>query len=153
MDIPKLVSDYLHGGKTRMMQLATSRDGQPWCCTVYYALDDDLNIIWASLPTRRHSEDIAANPKVAGAIAFDQQPPQASVRGIQFEGIAELLSGDDETAAANHYVEQLNRKDDMLSDIRAGKNPHRFYKLTVKSYILFDSANFPDNPRQEWSRT
>src|SRR5262249_21392251 len=112
-DLSKLIEEYLTSGKTRMMQLATSVDGHPWCCTVYYAVDSDLNLIWVSTPARRHSQEIAQNANVAGVIAYDQQPPQPYVRGIQFEGVVEQLDGDAEAAAAEQYVAQLNRKDDL----------------------------------------
>lgn len=151
--IDQLTTEYLTGGKTRMMQLATAVNGQPWCCTVYYAVDSDLNLIWISTPDRCHSQAITENSNIAGAIAYDQQPgSQPFVQGLQFEGVATMLTGDEEAAAAQTYAEQLHRKDDLLADIRSGKNPHKVYKVHVSKYVLFDSKNFPEQPRQEWAR-
>ncbi len=151
-DLPSLIKDYLLSGQTHMMQLATSVGGQPWCCTVYYAADDNLNLIWASLPPRRHSQEVAKNPNVAGVVVYDQQPPQPSVRGIQFEGTARQLQGNEEAAACQLYVQHLKRPDPLLDDIRSGKNPHKIYQVDVSKYVLFDSTHFPKNPRQEWTR-
>lgn len=146
-DIKELISEYLN--TTRMMQLATSVGNQPWCCTVYYAHDDEWNLYWLSLPGSRHSQEIAENPKVAGAIAYDQQPPQRTVRGIQFEGVAKLLSGDEEEKASKLFIEKLNREVTLLEDVRSGKYPYKFYRVRPQKFVLFDRLNFPDNERQE----
>lgn len=150
MNSEDVIKEYVSSGKTRMMQIATSADGQPWCCTVYYAVDEDLNLIWISKPSARHSQEIAQNPKVAGTIAYNQQPPNKIVRGVQFEGVAELLQGDDESQAAQYFVEQMQREDPLLEDIRSGKNPHKVYRIKVNKFVLFDRENFPDKERQEW---
>src|SRR5580704_10544373 len=109
MAIENLIREY--STKTRMMQLATSVDGQPWCCTLYYAFDDTWNLYWISIPSMRHSQEIAKNQKVAGAIAYDQNPPRRAVRGLQFEGRAELLAGDEEEKASKLYIDQLHREE------------------------------------------
>ncbi len=150
MDVEKIVRDYLQTAKTRMMQLATSSNNQPWVCTLYYALDEDLSFIWLSLPERRHSQEIVKNPNVAGAIAHDQQPPVDFVRGLQFEGKAKLLEDKEEEKAAKLYIQQLGREKTLLQDIRSSKNPHKVYKVKVQKFVLVDSQNFPKDSRQEW---
>ncbi|NNN20841.1 MAG: hypothetical protein HKL80_02400 [Acidimicrobiales bacterium] len=148
MDIKHLVNEYL--SRTRMLQLATCLNDQPWNCTVYYAFDDDWNIYWISTPDRRHSKEIVINPKVSGAIAFSQEPyPKDGVQGLQFEGVAEMLSGDEEEKASKFYIDQLDREDTLLEDIRSGKNPHKFYRIKPTKFVLFDSVHFPDNSRRE----
>jgi len=147
----RLINEYF--GKTRMLQLATCVDGQPWNCTVYYAFDNNWNIYYISTPNRRHSQEILINPKVSGAIAFSQEPyPKDGVQGLQFEGVAELLSGDDEEIASKLYIQQLNREATLLDDVRNGKNPHKFYRVKPTKIVLFDSVHFPDNPRKEIDR-
>src|SRR3989344_7436294 len=89
----KIIREYLTGGQTRMMQIATSASNQPWVCTVYYAVDKDLNIYWMSKPDCRHSKEIAKNSKVAATIVYDQQPPRDDHRGVSVEGNAEELEG------------------------------------------------------------
>lgn len=144
----KLIRNYLD--KTRMLQIATSSNGQSWCCTVYYAFDDNMNLYWISTPDRRHSQEIILNPKVSGAIVFSQEPyPEGGVQGLQFEGVAELLSGDEEETASKLYIEQLTREATLLEDIRSGKNPHKIYKVKPIKFVLFDSLHFPDLPRRE----
>jgi len=150
MDVKQLIQEYFKN--TRMLQIATSSDGQPWNCTVYYVFDDDWNIYWISTPERRHSKEIANNPKVAGVIAFSQEPyPTDGVQGLQFEGLAEILSGEEEKKASKLYIEQLDREKTLLEDIRSGKNPHKFYRIQPTKFVLFDSVHFPDNSRKEIS--
>lgn len=147
--LKELIAEYLK--KTRMMQLATCFKSQPWACTVYYAYDEDWNMYWISLPERRHSHDIAKNPKVAGTMAYSQEPhPKNGVRGLQFEGVARLLSGEDEERASKLYIKQLKREATLLEDIRSGKNPHKFYMAKPTMFVLFDSVSFPEAPRQEY---
>src|SRR3989344_3813530 len=120
MDLRELIKEYLK--KTRMIQIATSVDNQPWICTVYCAYDEDFNFYWISKPSTRHSQEIMKNPKVAGAIVYDQQPyPKKGVRGLQFEGTAELLTGEEEANASKFYIQQLDREDTLLADVRSGK--------------------------------
>ena len=147
-DLEAVIAEYL--STTKMMQIATSVEDTPWCCTVYFAYDDDWNLYWISKPEQRHSKEIVENPKVAGTIAYDQQPPQRTVRGLQFEGTAELLSGEEEERASKYYIQQLDREASLLEDIRSGENPHKFYRIKPTKFVLFDRLNFPDNERQEY---
>ena len=90
------------------------------------------------------------NSKVASSIVFSQEPyPEKGVQGLQFEGRAELLSGKEEEKASKLYIEQLDREETLLEDIRLGKNPHSFYKIKPTKFVLFDSVNFPKQPRNE----
>lgn len=150
MDLRKLIKNYLK--RTRMLQIATSVNGRPWCCTVYFAHDKDFNFYWISKPSTRHSKEIVKNPNVAGTIVYDQQPyPKKGVRGLQFEGKAKLLSGREEEKASKFYIKQLNREESLLEDIRSGKNSHKFYRTKPSKFVLFDRENFPKNERQEYN--
>lgn len=134
-----------------MMQVATCINNKPWNCTAYFAYDDDFNFYWISKPNTRHSQEIMKNPHVAGVIAYDQQPSQKAVRGLQFQGVAELLKGGEEKKASKFYVKQLDREETLLEDIRSGKNPHKFYRIKTSQFVLFDRINFPQNERQEYN--
>lgn len=147
-DLKTLIHEYLQS--TRMMQIATCAKNVPWNCTVYFAYDEELNLYWISKPTRRHSQEIIDNPRVAAVIVHDQQPPQSAVRGLQCEGIAELLSGADEEKAAKIYTRQLDREESLLQDIRSGENPHKFYRIRPRRFVLFDRINFPEQEQQEY---
>lgn len=135
-----------------MMQLATVANGQPWCCTVYFVTDDDYNLYWASLPTRRHSQEVKNHPQVAVAIPVKFIKGE-TVAGIQIEGTAEELTPSPEIRAiTERYAAKFNRDAAWVEDCVSGQTAHRLYKLTPTSYVLFDESNFPDNPRREASR-
>ncbi|MEX2007458.1 MAG: pyridoxamine 5'-phosphate oxidase family protein [Candidatus Levyibacteriota bacterium] len=146
MDVGKLVRDYLK--EARMMQVATSKDNQPWVCTLYYASDDNQNIYWISKPDTRHSKELMANKKVAVAIPVKFNT--LTVVGLQVEGEAEEVSNLDEIKKyVKLYSDKFKRGEGWYQDFLLGKNEHKLYRINPKMFVLFDAVNFPDNPRQE----
>ena len=142
-----LIQDYL--AEARIMQLATVADNRPWCCNVWFAADNALNIYWYSSLIRRHSIEVNANPNVAGAVVLPHTPADAP-RGIQFEGAAEQLTADaDITAAKGVYVDRIFPADKVAELMESSTNRHAFYRVTPSLIVLFDAVNFPDAPRQE----
>jgi len=149
MDILNLIKEYLES--TKMMQLATSIDNQPWVCNVWFASDEDLSIYWFSSTTRRHSKEILVNPKVAGAIVFPQTPQDAP-RGLQLQGNAEVLKYKEEIDKAISLFEQRIFQRDAIDRLMEDeKKPHKFYKIKPSKFVLFDVVNFPENSRQEYN--
>jgi uncharacterized protein YhbP (UPF0306 family) len=147
LQIDILIKKYL--SKSRMMQIATVDNGQPWICTVYYVEDEGLNLYWLSLPTRRHSQEIAKQSKVAVAIPvkFDKNP----IIGIQVEGTAEAIKSAGEIAKVmKKYVAKYDSGKQFYDNFIAGKNEHWLYRFTPKSFVLFDEVTFKDNTRKEW---
>lgn len=151
MSPEELVKKYL--SEQRVMQLATVSDNQPWACNIHYYSDDNLNFYWISTTDRRHSQDIAQNSQVAAAVLVHEDVPGENyVIGISVEGQAELIGQniDEQTAAA--YLAKLGKEPSLIKDIASGQNPHKFYRLVPSKIVLFDSKNFPKNPRQEFTR-
>lgn len=149
MDLRKLIKDYLKEAK--LMQLATSIDGQPWVCSVWFAADEDLNIYWFSSTTRRHSKEVMQNNKVAAAIVLPQTP-QDPGRGLQLQGIAELLTEQkDIDKAVSVYAGRIFTKEQIEEFGALKDKPHSFYKIKPTQFVLFDSVNFPDESRQEYN--
>lgn len=142
--IRQYVSNLFH------LSLATSLNGQPWICEVHYVYDDDLNFYFLSKPSRRHSKEIAANPKVAGNIV-KQHSATETPRGVYFEGTAELLKNvAEDSAPFNLYDQRFGLSAGIREEIKADPEGHKFYKIMPTHFMLFDPVNFPDNPRQEW---
>lgn len=148
MNLKPLIQDYLQ--EARLMQLATAVGNKPWCCSVWFAADPDLNIYWFSGKNRRHSHEVLENHRVAGVIVLPQTPDDAP-RGLQFEGIVEKLSdpGDIETAK-KYYVGRIFPSEKVEDLMASAKNPHDFYRIRPTSFVLFDAVNFPENARQEY---
>lgn len=148
MDIKEEVKTYL--ASTQLMQIATSRNDQPWSATVYFAYDDDLNIYWLSRSDRRHSQDIEMNPKVSGSVAKLHTYGE-KVRGVQFEGVAEKLVDSQASQGLEIYYNRYNKARDRVRNILVGAVGETIviYKIKPTKFVLFDEVNFPDNPRQE----
>lgn len=146
MDLRALVQDYLV--KAQMMHIATSRDHQPWIATVYFAPDIDMNLYWMSRASRRHSQEIAENPKVAGTIVLPHNYGD-KVRGLQFEGIAKQLSDGDAQKGINIYSSRFWIVEDRATTANEGEDQHFCYQIHPSKFVLFDEVNFPNDPRQE----
>jgi uncharacterized protein YhbP (UPF0306 family) len=101
-ELKETVLDYLKTHNT--MTLATTRDNRPWAASVFYASDgftlyfiSDPEVCW-------HSQNIAENPHVSATVDEDyrlENPDDwRKVKGIQLEGIAEMLTSEEEVARA-----------------------------------------------------
>lgn len=135
-----------------MMQVATAIEGAPWCATVYFAHDNAHNLYWLSLPTTRHSQDIAQNNRVAGTIVAPQnagQPP----RGLQFEGTAREITDPQELMRLVEAYEERYARNNLAEAIMTAVNPNRFYQITPSSFMLFDQQTSSDQPKQVWKLT
>lgn len=148
MDMRELIAKYLSGKYT--MQLATAASNRPWCCTVYYVIDEQLNLYWASLPSRRHSLEIAKNPKVSAAIVVKNVIGELVI-GVQAEGVAEVVENPSQIKPiTKKYAQKFGFDEQWASDFSSLKTKHRLYKLSPSSFVLFDEENFADDPRKEF---
>ena len=74
-----------------LMSLATSDEKGVWVADVIYTYDDDLNIYWMSITSRRHSRAIDnGNTRVAATITVTQGP-QDPDEGLQISGTAKRM--------------------------------------------------------------
>ena len=150
MSVEELVRKYLP--TVNIIQLATSVSNQPWLCTVHYYSDKNLNLYWCSTLDRRHSREIKQNQQVAAYILIHENTPDEKyVIGISITGTAELIGENIDKQIGEAYVKKLGHKPEFLKEIASGKNQHKFYRLKPNKFVLFDSKNFSDNPRQEWT--
>lgn len=130
------------------MQLSTvNSGGSPWVCTVYFVADEQRNLYWLSYPTRRHSQEIADNNKVAAAIVVKADLP---VIGIQVEGIAEKVT-DAATVKKimDRYIAKYDAGKTFYDRFVAGENQHQLYVLKPQHTYLFDEVNYALDDRQE----
>ncbi len=145
MDIEQKIREYLP--QVIHMSLATSKDNKPWVCEVHFVYDQSLNLYFRSTPVRRHSVEIAENPNVAGNIVVQHglgEKPQ----GVYFEGTAELLQNVDENHPAYVlYCERFGTTSKILEEAQT-ETGHKFYKITVNNYYLFDSRE--SKPSQKY---
>ena len=133
--IEELVREYIT--KTVHFSLASVKDGKPWVCEVHFAYDDDLNVYFRSLTSRRHSQEIAQNPNVAGTIVRQHTLEEGCGGALYFEGTTELMT--DETARAAvmpFFAKQHGAKEAILEEV-AKTDGHQFYKISVENWYLY----------------
>jgi uncharacterized protein YhbP (UPF0306 family) len=134
VDIEKVIRDYLP--TVVHMSLATTRDDKPWVCEVHFATDEDLNIYFRSLTSRRHSQEVATNPNVAGNIVRQHQLGEYPL-GVYFEGTAHKLEAGEEQQKANQCIkEKLKIEADLLAQA-SNPDEHQFYKIAVTNWYVF----------------
>lgn len=146
MNIEQAIRDYLP--EVIHMSLATSKDNKPWVCEVHFPYDQDLNIYFSSLTSRRHSQEIAVNPNVAGNIVTQHVEGQ-KVRGVYFEGKAELLKNVTSTYSAFLSLQERFGLDEEDLQEAGEENGHHFYKISVETFYLFDSRESKPSQKYE----
>jgi len=145
MDVEKTIRQYLP--QIVHMSLATCADNKPWVCEVHFAYDEQLNLYFRSLTTRRHSQEIVTNPNVAGNIVTQHFLDQA-VRAVYFEGTAAQVTDDDERQKAFDIMRhRLHFGDEILAEAKR-EDGHQFYKISVSTFYLFDS--YTSHPSQKY---
>jgi uncharacterized protein YhbP (UPF0306 family) len=135
MDIEQAIRDYLPD--ILHLSLATSQDNKPWVCELHFGYDEDLNLYFRSFTSRRHSQEIAANPYVAGDIVT-QHDVTEKPRGIYFEGMAKMIETDAERADIIKYFSRLRVRESALEEAKKPDGA-QFYKITVSDYYVFDT--------------
>jgi uncharacterized protein YhbP (UPF0306 family) len=145
LDIEKIIREYM--GKTIHMSLGTCRDGKPWVCEVHFAYDDELNLYFRSEPTRRHCQEIAQNPQVAGNIVKQHLPAEAP-HGIYFEGTAKWLADEAQRQAAFPYFQKCQQSTTEILDKAKDPAGTQFYKITVQNWYAF--GDFGDGKTQKY---
>lgn len=137
-----------HLDKVDVMQLATQADGQPWCCTVHFFVDDDFNIYWMSTEKRRHSLEIGESAPAAIAMAVESRAGHPVI-GIQVEGDARRIHDASEDVITA-YAARHGRDGTFVKEVLNGESEHKLYQLVPRLFQLFDKKNFPDSPQQQW---
>lgn len=149
MNVEQAIRDYIQG--VIHMSLATASGGRPWICEVHFAYDEDLNLYFCSTAERRHSAEIAANPRVSGNIV-EQHAQGDKPRCVSFEGTAEQLSdvGGDHPAHLA-YFGRFGR--DVRGEAKE-EGGNRFFKIAVDTFYVFDARESKPATKYElpWSR-
>ena len=150
MDVEKLVREYID--KTIHMSLATSANNKPWVCEVHFGYDENLNLYFRSLKTRRHSQEIAANPTVAGNI-IDKFTLVDAVVGLYFEGSAKLLPEGEERLKAFECIKARLKASDSILEEAKQDDGHQFYKISVENWYVFGRFDAPSGQKYklEWN--
>lgn len=135
MDIEKIIREYIKD--VIHLSLSTSKNNIPWTSEVHFAYDENLNLYFVSRETRRHSIEIKNNNLVSGNIV-KQHAVGEKVRGVYFEGECEELGNVDHQSPAYMSLKlRLDIGDHLLKE-QHEEGGHRFYKIAVNKFYLFD---------------
>lgn len=137
MSLEKQILEYL--AEAKIMQLATSQNGRPWICNVWFAFDNDMNIYWLSAKNRRHSKELKDNPYTAISICWPRSPEESDKGALQIEGCTEELKNSlDISRAMKLYLGRRFFTTKQIKDfITQLDRPHRFYRLKPERIVLF----------------
>ena len=125
----------------RVVTLATEADGNLWAAAVFYA-SDGFTLYFLSSPTSRHCLNLANNPRVAATIQEDYAD-WMEIKGVQLEGVASQLSGEEELLARQRYAEkfpvvgQLAQAPEAVVKAMAKV---RWYRLVPRRLFFIDNA-------------
>jgi uncharacterized protein YhbP (UPF0306 family) len=145
MDVEKTIREYL--ADIIHLSLATAVDNKPWVCEVHFVFDNDLNLYYRSRESRRHSQEIAKNPFVAGNIV-EQHGLDTQPRGVYFEGKAEIIEDfSQDQPAYKQFIDRMGATPDIVEEADQDGG-HKVYKVTVSDYYLFDSRE--SSPSQKY---
>lgn len=134
MDVEKIIREYLD--KSLHMSLATVSGAKPWVCEVHFVYDNDLNLYFRSLTSRRHSQEIKNNSHVAGNIVR-QHALEDYPHAIYFEGTAALLENKEQQHKAFLlFQKRLGIGESILEEAQRDDG-HKFYKITVDNWYAF----------------
>ncbi|NTY86600.1 pyridoxamine 5'-phosphate oxidase family protein [Serratia fonticola] len=132
----------------RFFTLASrSLDDSVWAATVNFVpAYSPVKMIWCSMRSARHSENIRQHPQVSGSVFRTdlQGESPLGLDGAQFTGVSRELS-EHENAATHDYFSCCNFPDEALRDEWMpplsefmGEGKRRFYELTITEWWLLD---------------
>lgn len=117
-------------------------DGHAHGTSLLY-VPDGVGLLWTSDPRSRHSQYLAARPRVTVTIAPDYND-FAAIRGVQMAGEAERLSGAIETARAAALLVArysfLARLAGAPAKLREAWNKASFYRFVPSRITLIDNT-------------
>lgn len=150
VNVEDTIREYIN--KSLHLSLATMSAGGPWVCEVHFAYDSDLNLYFRSTKERRHCQEIAINPNVAGNIVA-QHSLEDSPHCISFEGKAELV--EDETRFVEMYrffKQRQNVTEEIIEQAKTGSGSS-FYKVTIENWYAFGKFGGESNQKYklEWN--
>lgn len=88
-----------------VMTLATAAADGPWAAAVFFAGDED-GLVFLSSPSSRHARALHEQPRVAATVQADCAH-WAEIKGVQIEGLARVLQGEDKALAQELYARKF----------------------------------------------
>ena len=112
-DLRARVARYLEAHHT--MTVATSAGNAPHAAQVFYAVDDDLHLVFLSRPTSLHGQQIGEEALVAVTVG-EEYDEWRSIQGVQLWGRAKRLAGAAKARALALYLRRFPFVRDVFAD-------------------------------------
>lgn len=123
--------------------LATA-DQTVWAAAVFY-VNDGYTFYFLSSPASRHCGNLARNPRVALTVQEDYAD-WPDIKGVQLEGIASEIGGDEEDFARRLYGRKfpvVGKLAQAPAAIVKAMAKVRWYKVVpTRAYFIDNSAGF-----------
>lgn len=127
-----------------VMTLANHGDEGVWAAAVFYA-NDGFAIYFLSSPASRHCRNLAGNPR-ASATVHEDYSDWREIKGVQMEGIASVLAGEEEEKACRLYGAKfpiVGKPEHAPASMVKALAKVRWYKFVPERlYFIDNSAGF-----------
>ena len=137
--LPQAVAQYLQ--RHHVMTLATCGVDGPWAAAVFY-VNVGPTLYFLSSPSSRHCRHLGHDPRCAAAVQ-DDTGDWTQVKGIQLEGRALQLQGDEEAHARQCYAYKfplVARLDSAPAPIAAALAKVHWYRLQAAQMHFIDNS-------------
>ena len=124
-----------------VMTLATQGPLGLWAAAVFY-VNDGLTLYFLSSPTSRHSQNLEASGRVAATIQEDTHDWRA-IQGIQLEGRAERVGGEEQARALLRYGQKFPLVGNLAvapAEIVKAMNRIAWYRITPERLFFVDNS-------------
>lgn len=128
--------DYL--AEHNVMTLATYGPEGVWAAAVFYA-SEGFDLYFLSAGHTRHARNMAASPRVAATIQEDYAD-WAAIKGIQLEGTARLLAGQEREAAIARYADKFQFLKQPVAVVEKALAGVNWYQLTLERLYFIDNS-------------
>jgi uncharacterized protein len=136
---PGVVADYLD--RHNVMTLATVGSDGPWAAAVFY-VNAGASLYFLSSPSSRHCRNLAQDARCAATIQ-DEVSDWAKIKGVQLEGRAIEISGEEEASARQRYGEKfpvVGRFASAPAAIVQALAKIRWYRLQAEQLYFIDNS-------------
>lgn len=130
-----------------LMSLATVNKNKPWVCTVYFAVDEDLNLYFVSPPNADHCRYLTRNKYVSCSIYDSSQKVNSKKEGLQLRGtvtvlrkVADIKKALDLWNKANPGAEEYISYENIQKKVITSK----VYKITPQLFKYFNETLYGD---------
>jgi hypothetical protein len=124
-----------------VMTLATDGPQGLWAAAVFY-VNDGFTLTFLSSPASRHSQNIEATGRVAATIQEETHDWRA-IQGVQLEGKAERLGGEEQVSALLRYGQKFPLVGNLAAapaEIVKAMSRIAWYKITPERLYFVDNS-------------